>query len=231
MPVALQCGRKVARRTGQSCQMHVLGTGVQKRSSLSLSSLIGCVAAIALVASGCGRTTADTPTSPSPTPSPSPAASPPPQFPSLPIGQWFGGFSASVTDRATGQDVAPFGVSCGIHYGSISSQTGAEFSGFVDIQGNGNNSDPLCNNQSRMTGVMTADGTVSSLRFDPILRSGHCVHVSGDEHFTGVVVVSDDGTRIRTQRSDRVSCRHPYTGATIEGDRTTIVNLTTTRTP
>jgi hypothetical protein len=127
-----------------------------------------------------------------------------------------------VVNRETGDSNNPFGLGCEVS-GGISSQTGGEFSGGISIQGSGAATDPLCSNIDRnMTGVMTPDGTVTSLRFDPVLRSGWCTHVSGDEQFTGVVT---DGTRLRAERTDRVSCQTQYGGQTIDGDRTTTLML------
>jgi hypothetical protein len=101
---------------------------------------------------------------------------------------------------------------------SISTQTGGEFSGLLTVQGSGAATDPLCANiETTMTGHMTPDGTLTSLRFDPVFRSGMCTHVSGDEHFTGVIT---DGTRLRAERRDRVECRN-LGGHVYEGDRTT----------
>jgi hypothetical protein len=195
---------------------------------MRLHRMIACLSATAFIGSACGRTTMESPTSPSPAVPPSSAAAPSPsdapspaQYPSL-QGQWNGSTGLTVTTPGTDSTDDTFSAE---HCNSnmlVESQTGAEFAGGFQTFGSGRRTDPLCGNTTKMTGVMTANGAVT-LRFTPVLESGYCTHVSGDEHFTGAIT---DGTVMTAERTDRVTCRNPANGAPIEGERTRTMKVT-----
>jgi hypothetical protein len=104
---------------------------------------------------------------------------------------------------------------------SITSQTGGEFSGRTNWQGNGASSDPYCSHSGTFAAVMTQAGTLTELRLDPPMAAKSCARVSGDGVFTGTVT-SDSA--IEGQMMDRVSCVDEL-GRPYEADRTVTFNV------
>ncbi len=166
--------------------------------------MVASAAAMALLMSGCGRTTTGggaNPAGPTPAPAPAPAPSPPPapQFPSL-IGEWTGSGSVTLTNRQT-RVALPYG--CERSF-SVTTQAGGSFSGLTRWRGTGASSDPYCTHEGRFTATMTADGA-TSFRVEPPIEARSCTRISGEDVFQGTT--SD--ASIQAEMSDVMSCVDP----------------------
>jgi hypothetical protein len=106
-----------------------------------------------LVMAGCGSTM---PAGPSPVPGPAP------QYPSL-LGDWVNvGTRLVLQDRDSGRTVT-YGCETSLR---VSEQTGGTFSGFARAEGGSGESGMHCSHQSSFSAQMTADGIITSFRFD-----------------------------------------------------------------
>jgi hypothetical protein len=135
---------------------------------------------------------------------------------------WEGNAHATIVDRNTGREE---GFGCPV-MGGISAQTGGEFSGGFQAHGSGTNSDRRCGYTGKFTGVMTPDGTVTSLRFEPPLRLGGCTIVEGGDIYTGRV--SSDGSSLTVTGSGHWICEREFTipaAGSADGPTTTTVTL------
>jgi len=163
-----------------------------------------------------------TPTSPSPTPSAAPAPPPSAGFPPLKLGMWQGKASGTIVDRNSGRAES---YACPL-LGSMTGQTGGEFSGGVGASGSDPGSDRRCGYQGNFTGVMSADGTVTSLRFETPFRFGGCTQMEGGDTFTGKV--SSDGSSLTATGSGHWICQRDFTipaAGSVEGDMTTTLSI------
>ncbi len=130
-------------------------------------------------------------------------------MPSL-LGEWRSTGNLDLTKA----DGSSFGAHQCPSFWTVTSQDGGDFSGSVDITGNGRNSDRLCGYGGSFRGRITADGAVT-LRIDPLLTQG-CSRVTGDGTFTGTA--RPDGSIVIETR-EAVTCKD-YDDQQQEGTRT-----------
>src|SRR5215208_1335004 len=136
-------------------------------------SAVGITVVLASLLSACGRTSTTTIAGPS-------RASD--TFPSI-IGNWQGSATVALTNRADGAVTGSF--SCNQNW-KVTSQSGAEFSGAMDSTGQSSSSDKFCAlGGTSISGVITSDGTISSLRLTNGIGASGCTRLLGDDVFTG----------------------------------------------
>ncbi len=136
---------------------------------------------------------------------------------------WQGKASGTIVDRNSGRAES---YACPL-LGSMTGQTGGEFSGGVGASGSDPGSDRRCGYHGNFTGVMSADGTVTSLRFEPPFSFGGCTRVEGGETFTGKV--SSDGSSLTATGSNgHWICQRDFTipaAGSVDGDMTTTLSI------
>jgi hypothetical protein len=93
----------------------------------------------------------------------------------------------------------------------------------MSAPGSGTESDKRCGYRGSFTGVMTSDGTVTSLRFDPPFHFGGCEQLGGSDTLSGKV--SSDGSSLTVTASGRWTCVRQFTipaAGSAEGEMTTL---------
>lgn len=86
---------------------------------------------------------------------------------------------------------------------TIDSQEGRAFSGSLNIQGSGWNTDRFCTGSGTLTGeLLSPDGSSARARLDRALSANQCTLVSGGNEFTG----SAREAEIRLERADIMRC-------------------------
>jgi hypothetical protein len=161
------------------------------------------VAALSMISLtvACGRVAPALATGPSPL-SPTPVAAPAPaqSFPAV-TGRW----------RAAGTRIVYRNVETGTtpgDYGcqgmlTVESQNGRAFTGRLNMDGHGWNSDRFCAGGGTLVGeILSPDGSAALARLEGEFSANQCTFVSGGSAFTGV---ARDG-EIRLQRMDMLRC-------------------------
>lgn len=167
--------------------------------------LLAMIPALVLT-TACGRVAPATLTGPSPI-VPSPAPVRPQDFPSL-AGRWRAVGSVLFRNLENGSTLTWGGCS-GVF--TVTAQDGATFTGRVDTQGSGWNSDRFCTAKGTFTGdLLVADGSVARARLEGDFQNWPrpsvtpvCQFVSpGDGVWTGTATIAE----IRLQISDVLRC-------------------------
>ena len=133
------------------------------------------------------------------------------------LGPWKGDASVNFTPR---DNFGATSYACDQNW-LVQSQNGGEFSGAVDSNGQGSNSDKFCALRSgTFTATMTAAGAITSARLE--LGASTCTHVSGDGTFTGSFTAP---TSFTIRMSDVWNCPDPR-GDLHLSDRTITIRVT-----
>ena len=174
----------------------------------SWCSAVAVTAVLAFLLSACGQTSPVTPVSP-----PRPVET----FPSI-LGDWLGSGTVTMTNRADHTITGSF--AC-IQTWSFNSQDGGAFSGTMNSTGQNPGSDRFCTvGGTNVTGVLTSDGAISSLRLIDGIDASGCTRVLGDDVFTGELTST---TTFTLRLSDRWRCFDPVT---YDADRTVTLSAT-----
>ena len=104
----------------------------------------------------------------------------------------------------------------------MTSQTGGDFSGAASMEGHGASSDSDRSIDATVTGHVSEDGTLTSLRFSLTVPNDTCPHVS-DGVFTGTV--TDEGRTIRASKTYAAHLKCVTADAADRAEARTIASL------
>lgn len=171
-------------------------------------SAVAVIPVLAILLSACGQTSPITPVRP---------ALPVGTFPSI-IGDWLGSGTVTMTDRADHTVTGSF--TC-IQTWSFTTQNGGVFSGTMSSTGQNSSSDGFCTvSGTNVTGVLTANGAISSLRLADGLDASGCTRTLGNDVLSGQLT---SGTTFTLRLLDSWRCVDPVA---YDAERTITVSAT-----